>query len=171
MHLQSTAPSTAGTLTVSGNWSSSASVSLPVTMGSADVRNVTLELNATDVDLWWPNSYGRQAMYELSVSFAPHGSGGAATAPATVSTTRRIGFRTIIFSNRMFDSNGSDTGYTGEPRLFYIVNGLPIFVRGANLVTVDVLESRVTAERYRNLLESAAAAHFSILRINGDAVR
>ena len=43
--------------------------------------------------------------------------------------------------------------------------------QGANLVTVDVLESRVTAERYRNLLESAAAAHFSILRINGDAVR
>ena len=75
----------------------------------------------------------------------------------------------------MFDSNGSDTGYTGKPRLYYIVNGLPIFVRassnetaispesfpfphlatsirvaqkgravvqGANLVTVDVLESR-----------------------------
>ena len=41
----------------------------------------------------------------------------------------RIGFRTIIFSNRMFDSNGSDTGYTGKPRLYYIVNGLPIFVR------------------------------------------
>ena len=33
------------------------------------------------------------------------------------------------------------------------------------------LDRRVTAERYRNLLESAAAAHFSILRINGDAVR
>ena len=41
----------------------------------------------------------------------------------------RIGFRTIIFSNRMFDSNGSDTGYTGKPRLYYIVNGLPIFVQ------------------------------------------
>ena len=41
--------------------------------------------------------------------------------------------------------------------------------QGANLVTVDVLESRVTAERYRNLLQSAAAAHFNILRINGDA--
>ena len=88
----------------------------------------------------------------------------------------RIGFRTVIFSNQMFDSNGSDVGYTGKPRLYYIVNGLPIFVRassnetaispesfpfphlatsirvaqneesavvqGANLVTVDVLESR-----------------------------
>ena len=35
MHLQSTAPSTAGTLTVSGNWSASARASLPLTMGSA----------------------------------------------------------------------------------------------------------------------------------------
>ena len=42
-------------------------------------------------------------------------------------------------------------------------------VQGANLVTVDVLESRVTTERYHNLLQSAAAAHFNILRINGDA--
>ena len=41
----------------------------------------------------------------------------------------RIGFRTVIFSNQMFDSNGSDVGYTGKPRLYYIVNGLPIFVR------------------------------------------
>ena len=90
MHLQSTAPSTAGTLTVSGNWSSSARASLPVTMGGAGAHNVTLELNATDVKLWWPNSYGGQAMYELSVSFAPHGSGSAAAeAAATVSTTRR----------------------------------------------------------------------------------
>ena len=52
----------------------------------------------------------------------------------------RIGFRTIIFSNRMFDSNGSDTGYTGKPRLFYIVNGLPIFVR------VSINEIIISAE-------------------------
>ena len=59
-------------------------------MGSGGDHNVTLELNATDVKLWWPNGYGGQAMYELSVSFTPHGSGGAAAeAVATVSTTRR----------------------------------------------------------------------------------
>ena len=59
-------------------------------MGSGGAHNVTLELNATDVKLWWPNSYGGQAMYELGVSFAPHGSGSAAAAAAaTVSTTRR----------------------------------------------------------------------------------
>ena len=91
MHLHSTAPSTAGTLTVSGNWSASASVSQELTMGSEGDHNVTLELNATNVELWWPNSYGKQAMYELSVSFTPHGSGSASTAAATatVSTTRR----------------------------------------------------------------------------------
>jgi hypothetical protein len=49
------------------------------------------------------------------------------------------------------------------------VNGVPIFVRGANVVSLDVLESRVTTARYRNLLESAKAAHFSIFRVNGDA--
>ena len=115
------------------------------------------------MNLWWPNTYGVQPLYDLNVSFTSH----APTATA-VSSTRHIGFRTIIFSDRMFDSNG-DVGYTGKPRLFYIVNGVPIFVRGANLVTIDVLESRVTKERCRNLLQSASDAHFCILRINGDA--
>ena len=41
--------------------------------------------------------------------------------------------------------------------------------RGANVVSLDVLESRVTTERYRNVVESAHAAHFSIFRVNGDA--
>ena len=55
-------------------------------MGSRGDHNVTLELNATNVELWWPNSYGKQVMYELCVSFTPHG---RAAAAATVSTTRR----------------------------------------------------------------------------------
>ena len=56
-----------------------------------------------------------------------------------ISKKFRIGFRTIIFSNQMFDNNGSDTGYTGKPRLFYIVNGLPIFVRvSSNENTIHV---------------------------------
>ena len=60
-----------------------------VAMGSAAHHSITLELNATNVDLWWPNGYGKQAMYELSISFTPHGSGRMAAAAATVSTTRR----------------------------------------------------------------------------------
>ena len=36
-------------------------------------------------------------------------------------------------------------------------------------MSLDVLESRVTTARYRNMLESAQAAHFSIFRVNGDA--
>ena len=101
------------------------------------------------------------------------GRGGPRLGGATaVSTTRLIGFRTLAFVNRMYTAAGDDAGYTGGPRLFYRVNGVPIFVRGtliiltrtsyyesftvsgtgyndntlfpgANVVTLDVLESRV----------------------------
>ena len=72
----------------------------------------------------------------------------------------RIGFRTIIFSNRMFDSNGSDTGYTGKPRLYYIVNGLPIFVRvSGNGNAISPF-----------LLPPCAASIGQLLRGNGNAI-
>ena len=50
VHLRSTAPSgTSGTLRISGNWSSSATVSQVVTMDSAGDYNVTLDLYANNV--------------------------------------------------------------------------------------------------------------------------
>lgn len=45
-----------GTITVRGNWSSEAVTSQHVEMTSAGDYNVTLELTATNVELWWPNT-------------------------------------------------------------------------------------------------------------------
>ena len=93
VHLRSTVPGSSGTLMIKGNWSASASVSKAVVMESAGDHNVTLELRATNVKLWWPNTLGAQALYELSVSFTPHTGAGlphtSAVAAATVNTTRR----------------------------------------------------------------------------------
>ena len=93
VHLRSTVPGSSGTLMIKGNWSASASVSKAVVMESAGDHNVTLELRATNVKLWWPNTFGAQALYELSVSFTPHTGAGlphtSAVAAATVNTTRR----------------------------------------------------------------------------------
>ena len=161
---------TTGTLTVRGNWSKEAvqGVSMGITFAAAGTQAVSVVLQAINVALWWPNTYGAQPRYSLTAEFTSDSGTSNTTAPS-VRTSRLIGFRTIAFVNRMYTEAGKDAGFTGTPRLFYRVNGVPIFVRGANVVTLDVLESRVTAARYRNLLESARDANFQIFRVNGDA--
>ena len=81
---------------------------------------------------------------------------------------RRVGFRSCVFVNRQFGPQGEPLGYTGKPRLFYRVNGVEMFARGANFITTNMLESRATTEQYWNLLQSIADANMNLLRINGD---
>jgi beta-mannosidase len=55
-------------IAVSGAWSganNSISVSTALAMGE---NMVTLELGATDVELWWPAGYGAQSLYNLTAS-------------------------------------------------------------------------------------------------------
>lgn len=158
---------TSGTLRLHGNWSA-VGVSSRVSFATAGTQAVSLVLEATNVSLWWPNTYGPQPRYSLTAEFTSDSGTSNTTAPS-VRTHRLVGFRTIAFVNRMYTNAGEDAGFTGTPRLFYRVNGLPIFVRGANVVSLDVLESRVTSDRYRNLIQSARAAHYQIFRVNGDA--
>jgi beta-mannosidase len=179
-----------GTIRLSGAWGDDASVSVHVELAAAGSHAISLEMNATNVKLWWPNTWGAQNQYDLNVTFTPDGSTADGSVPAHGSTlairsSRKIGFRTVVFVNRQFSEApagcncttiplpsccaSTDRGYTGKPRLFFRVNGLDLFARGANFVSVDALESRVTEARYRQLISSAKASHFQIFRVNGDA--
>ena len=131
VHFQAAAASQQA-LTVSGEWSAAAVVTRMVHV-PAGVSNASFVLTAKNVELWWPNGLGLQKQYTIEVSIN-HGE---------VETTRRVGFRSVVFVNRQFGPDGvMSLGYTGKPRLFYRVNGVELFARGANFVTMDMLQSR-----------------------------
>lgn len=75
-----------GSLTLSG-WAESTTVPVASPPGPG-LLNVTAQLTAAAVDLWWPNGAGRQPLYRLAVQFT------AAPGPALY-TERFIGFRTV----------------------------------------------------------------------------
>jgi hypothetical protein len=122
---------------VGGNWSAAASRRLSIPAGSS---NATFMLRAHNVLLWWPNGLGLQRQYKIEVSVNN----------SEIRAERLVGFRSVVFVNRQFEQGGvTPIGYTGKPRLFYRVNGVELFVRGANFITTDMLESRATEARYR----------------------
>lgn len=106
--------------------------------------------------LWWPNGYGDQPRYRLEVELRRH---------ADVLDRRevRLGLRRLRLVQEPLD---------GEPGTTFLfeVNNTPIFCGGANWIPADSFPPRVSAKRYRALLELAAQANMVMLRVWGGGI-
>ncbi len=105
-----------------------------------------ISIDASSVELWWPNGMGRQKLYSTRVT-----AGG-------MKKKRRIGFRTIEVKNK--------TTYGGK-ELTISVNGKDVFIKGSNWIPLDALPSRMTKERYDSMLKDVEKANMNALRIWG----
>jgi len=106
----------------------------------------TLRLTIADPALWWPAGQGPQILHDLTVT------AGAARA------TRRIGLREIRL---VTEPDAAGAGFA------FRVNGRDIFAKGANWIPADALAGRITSDKTRALLDSAAAAHMNMIRVWG----
>lgn len=106
-------------------------------------------------DLWWPNGLGAQPLYTVEVRLTDN------AGETLDSATRRIGLRTIELRQTP-DRWGS--GFV------FVVNGEPVFAKGANWIPADSFPSRLRDEQYAHLLGSAAAAHMNMIRVWGGGI-
>jgi hypothetical protein len=154
VHLVLPAPATI-VVVADGAWAGAgahAQATVPLPAGES---SVSLALTAADVALWWPHTHGAQALYSLNVTAAAVG----APAGAGAAASRRVGFRSAVF-----------VAHTSTPEQFYRVNGVELFVMGANWVPGDAFQARLDEARLRDLLQSVVAANMFILRVWGGGV-
>jgi len=105
-------------------------------------------------ELWWPNGQGEQALYLLTVSIVKD--------EAVVDTwNRRIGLRTIEH-RRTRDKWGES--------FQFVVNGRPIFAKGANWIPTHSFVAGLGRKDYEPLLYSAASANMNMLRVWGGGI-
>jgi beta-mannosidase len=104
--------------------------------------------------LWWPNGYGEQPLYTVTTRLLV---GGALVDEQST----RVGLRTLEL-RRQKDEFGTS--------FEFVVNGVPVFAKGANWIPADSFLPRVTRERYADLLGSAKAAHMTMLRVWGGGI-
>ena len=115
--------------------------------------SVSLLIPNSTVQLWWPNGYGDQTLYNLSVYNAGQRVG-----------SRSIGFRTVELAQHSYGPNIKGLSF------YFVINGHPIFVKGSNWVPPDAFQERVSDERLRRLLLSAQLANMNMLRIWGGGI-
>ncbi len=102
--------------------------------------------------LWWPNGYGEQPLYEVSVCLLDD------KGTVLEEEKKTVGLRTMEIS-REKDQWGREFAF--------VVNGLKIFAMGGDYIPEDCVYSHITKERQEYLLDSACRAHFNCIRVWG----
>ncbi len=112
-------------------------------------RNVIdLPIEIQKPKLWYPAGYGDQPLYEFTASVG--------TTEQKIDQRKvKAGLRSIVL-HRELDKWG---------RSFeFIVNGIPVFAKGADVIPFDSFPNRVTTANYRRILQSARDANMNMIR-------
>ncbi len=110
-----------------------------------------LSVNVKEPLLWWPKGYGNPELYEARVSLVKENK-------VIDERVTRIGIRTVHLERSV------------EKGLFrFVVNGVPIRLRGSNWTPLDAFHSR-DAERLDSVLQLAEDLGCNVLRCWGGGV-
>ena len=121
---------------------------------SPGVNHVSIDFTIQHPQLWWPNGLGPHPLYE----FRAHILTGAGNSDQL---SVRTGLRTLEL-NQTADRWGKT--------FQFVVNGVPVFAKGANWIPADSFPTRVTKDKYRQLIESARDCGMNMLRVWGGGI-
>ena len=140
------------------------------TSGSMIVAEQTLPLANTpdglravarfDVDqpqLWWTHDLGEPALYLLQVDLH-RGS------EVLDTDTDEVGIRTLALDQ------SPDQDEPGTRFFRFVLNGVPLFVRGTDWIPADSFVGAITPERYATLLALARDGNNTMLRVWGGGI-
>jgi beta-mannosidase len=115
----------------------------------AGMNTVTVLVEIAHPKLWWPAGYGDQPLYEFKAQI------GTGTEQVSDERAVKTGLRSIVL-----DRHPDKWGRSFQ----LVVNGVPIFAKGADVIPFDSFPNRVTTANYRRILESARDANMNMIR-------
>ncbi len=130
-------------------------------------ESVVLEEQLDDIQLWWPNGQGPQALYVSRVELL-----GKDSEPISRSQSR-VGFRRIRMTH--YPGQWDEIPNAQWPKgpvsvpVTLEVNGRRIFAKGSNWVCPDMFPGRLDDDRLREQVKLAAEANMNFLRCWGGA--
>ncbi len=118
---------------------------------AAGASHVAVPVSIANPQRWFPAGYGAQPLYTVTATL----SDGAAMIDTA---QRRTGLRTVEL-RRDKDANGR--GFA------FVVNGVPVFAKGANLIPFDMFPARVPESQIRTVMAGARDANMNMIRVWG----
>ena len=105
-------------------------------------------------ELWWTNGLGKAHLYDFTIKIEQNGK-------LIDEKTLRYGIRTLEVVQKP-DSLGKS--------FYFKLNGVPVFMKGANYIPQDNFLPRVDSGRYRKLISSVKAVGMNMLRVWGGGI-
>ncbi len=141
------------TLIVSSHDGRFSSMKIPVNLQPGG-NTIELDFEIPEPELWWPNGYGKQPLYQIRITLAD----GNREMDAA---SRRIGLRELKVQREKDQWGRSFT---------FVVNGTPVFAKGGNWIPADSFLNRVDKSRYEYFLKSCRGANMNMLRVWGGGI-
>jgi beta-mannosidase len=114
----------------------------------AGTNEIEIPIEVKQPKLWFPAGYGDQQLYEFSTQLS------TGTVKADERKTK-VGLRSVVL-----DRHRDKWGRSFQ----FVVNGIPVFGKGADVIPFDSFPNRVTTADYRRVLESARDANMNMIR-------
>lgn len=117
-------------------------------------QKVEFEFSIENPKLWWSNGLGEPHLYDFVFNLSKG--------------RQVIGRKELAFGVRTLElvQEPDDIG-----RSFYFrLNGIPVFMKGANVIPSNTLTPSVSAETYQRLIKNAVDANMNMLRVWGGAI-
>ncbi len=118
------------------------------------VNKIALDFAFANPRLWYPVGLGEQPLYNFKAKLV-------LGKKQVDGQTKRTGLRTLELRQKPDEFGKS---------FIFVVNGIPVFGRGANWIPADIFPTRVTKEKYKNLLESLRDANMNMIRVWGGGI-
>lgn len=106
--------------------------------------------------LWWTNGLGEQNLYNLNIELHP-----SKKQEILDQKTITIGLRTLELVQEPDEFGKS---------FYFKLNGVPVFMKGANYIPSESFLPRVTDSIYRQLIQTAVDANMNMLRVWGGGI-
>jgi beta-mannosidase len=124
---------------------------------AADDVPSSIRVKIPDPRLWWTADLGDQPLHELRVQLFE--------ADRTLDeVTQRVGLRTLVLDQ------SADPDEPGTTFFRFVLNGVPIFAKGACWVPASSFVGAVDAAAYARLIDQTVAANMNMIRVWGGGV-
>lgn len=117
------------------------------------ISTYPVEFKIENPKLWWTNGLGEANLYTIR--------GKLAVGNRITEKSERIGLRTLELVR---DKNEKGTSF------YFKLNGVPVFMKGANYIPNDIFLPRVSRENYKKVIKTAKISNMNMLRVWGGGI-
>jgi beta-mannosidase len=117
------------------------------------VSTYPVDFKIENPKLWWTNGLGEAHLYNIKGKLSVSG--------RSAEKTERIGIRTLELVR---DKDAKGTSF------YFKLNGVPVFMKGANYIPNDIFPARVTDQMYQNVIHTSKISNINMLRVWGGGI-